>query len=102
MCATSLRYVNCLGSTKHVADALLATQLPDEVQDTYREIFGVSATADVLRFCKSQLIHEIWLLLLNEEFMDAYRHGVLILCADKILRRLFPRFVTYSADYPEQ
>ncbi len=34
--------------------------------------------------------------------MKAYIFGILILCSDNILRRLFPRFLVYSADYPEK
>ena len=33
--------------------------------------------------------------------MDAYVHGIILEFSDGILRRLFPRFFTYSADYPE-
>lgn len=47
-------------------------------------------------------MHAIWRLLLDVEFMAAYVHGIVLECADKILRRLFPRFFTYSADYPEK
>ena len=34
--------------------------------------------------------------------MKAYEFGILILCADGILRRVFPRIFIYSADYPEK
>ena len=44
----------------------------------------------------------IWLLLMDEEFMEAYKHGMLVQCGDGILRRLFPRLFSYSADYPEK
>lgn len=44
----------------------------------------------------------IWDVLLDEDFMFAYEHGFVIECADGIIRRLFPRFFTYSADYPEK
>jgi hypothetical protein len=77
-------------------------QLPDIIQDVYAEIYGKTATATVLTQCKRELMHAIWLLLLDEEFMHAYVHGIVILCADGILRRIFPRFFTYSADYPEK
>ena len=77
-------------------------KLPDSIQDFYRKTYGIPATADVLRFCKSELMHAIWLLLLDEEFMEAYRHGILVHCSDGVLRRLFPRFFTYAADYPER
>ena len=44
----------------------------------------------------------IWRLLLDEEFLEAYRHGIVITFADGITRRVFPRIFTYSADYPEK
>jgi hypothetical protein len=47
-------------------------------------------------------MQKIWLLLLSQEFMDAYVHGILIACGDGVKRRIFPRFFTYSADYPEK
>jgi Plavaka transposase len=47
-------------------------------------------------------MHQVCRLLLDEEFMEAYRHGIVLRCADGILRRVFPRIFTYSADYPEK
>lgn len=44
----------------------------------------------------------IWALLLDPKFMHAYKFGIEVLCADGIWRRVFPRFLTYSADYPEK
>ncbi|KAJ7593757.1 hypothetical protein C8J56DRAFT_777274 [Mycena floridula] len=76
--------------------------LPETVQEEYREKFGTSPTAKVLTFLKSQLMHAIWALLLNAAFLDAYNVGIVIECADGILRRFFPRFFTYTADYPER
>jgi hypothetical protein len=56
----------------------------------------------MLTHLKRELIQAIWLLLLDEKFMDAYDHGIIIQCADGIFRRLFLRFYCYSADYPEK
>ncbi|THU88485.1 hypothetical protein K435DRAFT_821626 [Dendrothele bispora CBS 962.96] len=47
-------------------------------------------------------MHAIWALILDPKFMEAYQHGVIIKCGDGILRRIFPCFFTYSADYPEK
>ncbi|KAF8585213.1 hypothetical protein K439DRAFT_1646676 [Ramaria rubella] len=44
----------------------------------------------------------IWALLLDEEFLIAYKQGIVILCADGVLHRVFLRLFTYSADYPEK
>ncbi len=47
-------------------------------------------------------MHALWLLLLDEEFLHAYEHGIVIRCGDGITRHVFPRIFTYSADYPEK
>jgi hypothetical protein len=47
-------------------------------------------------------MHKIWDLLLDDEFMDAYENGVVIMCSDGVERLIFPRFFVYSADYPEK
>jgi hypothetical protein len=47
-------------------------------------------------------MHAVWRILLDDEFTDAYENGIVITFLDGIQRRLFPRFFTYSADYPEK
>lgn len=64
--------------------------------------YGNTATEETYTHCKHELIHVIWKLLLKEEFVEAYRKGIFIRCADGITRHIFPRFFTYSADYPEK
>ncbi|PSR74642.1 hypothetical protein PHLCEN_2v9671, partial [Hermanssonia centrifuga] len=76
--------------------------LPDTIQDLYHSIYDIPATKNVLKFCKNHIIHAIWLLLMDDSFMDAYEHGIRVNCGDHVIRRLFPRFFTYSADYPER
>jgi len=77
-------------------------QIPDDFQDTYIYLFGDASSGEVYTHCKRELIQAIWKLLLDEDFMKAYEHGIVILCHDGIWRRVFPRFFTYSADYPEK
>ena len=77
-------------------------QLPDALKDHYMKAHGQKPTADVLKFCKRELFQQIWLLLLDNEFMEAYEHGIKLVCGDGVTRRLFPRIFTYSADYPEK
>ncbi|KAI9067850.1 hypothetical protein FKP32DRAFT_1562843, partial [Trametes sanguinea] len=76
--------------------------LPDELQDFYMHVYGTAISADVLTFCKCELMQRIWLLLLDDEFLDAYENGILVRCGDGVTRRIFPRILTYSADYPEK
>jgi hypothetical protein len=47
-------------------------------------------------------MHEVWHLLLDDEFLEAYKHGIILECADGVLRHVYPRIFTYSADYPEK
>lgn len=47
-------------------------------------------------------MHGALRLLLDDEFVEAYKHGIVVDCADGLRRRLFPRIFTYSADYPEK
>ncbi|KAI0083359.1 hypothetical protein BDY19DRAFT_857627, partial [Irpex rosettiformis] len=76
--------------------------LPSSFQDWYLRTYGVAPSAEVLTHCKRELMQKIWELLLDEDFRHAYEHGMLIKFADSIIRRLFPRIFTYSADYPEK
>ncbi|KIK31555.1 hypothetical protein CY34DRAFT_66194, partial [Suillus luteus UH-Slu-Lm8-n1] len=52
--------------------------------------------------CRRELFHACWNILLDADFVRAYRHGIVLQCPDGILRRVFPRIFTYSADYPEK
>ena len=56
----------------------------------------------VVTHCRRELMQAIWLKLLDDEFLEAYSHGLIVTCADGIIRRVFPRIITYSADYPEK
>lgn len=44
----------------------------------------------------------VWNLLLDDDFIDAYENGRLILFPDGVVRLVFPRIFAYSADYPEK
>ena len=68
----------------------------------YRQQFGESATADMLTFLRREVMHAVWRLLLDNEFMDAYVNGIVIEFHDGVKQRIFPQFFTYSADYPEK
>ncbi|KAF7301977.1 hypothetical protein MIND_00763800 [Mycena indigotica] len=76
--------------------------LPDSVRDSYRQQYGCDMPDEVYTHLKRELIHEIWNLLLSDNFMDAYDNGIKIKCWDGIIRLVFPRFFIYGADYPEK
>ena len=64
--------------------------------------FGTHATAVVLTHIRREIAQACWMHILDDEFMDAYVHGLCTELFDKIMRLGFPRFSTYSADYPEK
>ncbi|KIL64222.1 hypothetical protein M378DRAFT_78641, partial [Amanita muscaria Koide BX008] len=77
-------------------------QLSDKIQDFCEERFGKPATSHVLTHLRRELVHEVWKILLDEEFTKAYTDGFDVEFADGKVRRVFPRIFTYSADYPEK
>jgi hypothetical protein len=66
------------------------------------QIYGTPVKAEVLHFLKVDLMQKIWLLMLNEDFVDAYACGTLITCSDGVKCQIFPQIFTYAADYPEK
>ena len=38
----------------------------------------------------------------DNDFVEAFHHGIVITCPDGVTRRVYPRLFTYSADYPEK
>jgi hypothetical protein len=79
-------------------------QLPDLVHAELSQFCAKWGTQkkDILAHCRRELMHGVWKHLLDEEFLHAYKYGIVILCKDGIRRRVFPRIFTYSADYPEK
>lgn len=65
-------------------------------------IHGKPPSAEMKTHLKRDLIQGVWDVMLDDRFMHAYVHGLPILCSDGIWRRVFPRLITYSADYPEK
>ncbi|KAG2057336.1 hypothetical protein BDR06DRAFT_878217 [Suillus hirtellus] len=81
-----------------------AYQLPDSIKDLLSTISHISKTgmASLQTHCQRELFHACWEILLDEEFLQAYRHSIILKCLDGVLQRIFPRIFTYSADYPEK
>ncbi|EJC99825.1 uncharacterized protein FOMMEDRAFT_93558, partial [Fomitiporia mediterranea MF3/22] len=63
---------------------------------------GKKTSAELELHCRREIMQAVWLVLLDNEFINAWKAGILVLCGDGILCRLFPRILTYSADYPER
>jgi hypothetical protein len=89
------------GACEHVA---YIPSLPDSFQDFATHFcskWGTQKT-DLMTHCRRELMHGVWKFLLDEDFIHAYKYGMVVKCVDGIERRVYPRFFTYSADYPEK
>ena len=89
------------GACQHIA---YIPSLPDSFQDfaaSFCSKWGTQKT-DLMTHCRRELMHGVWKFLLDEDFIHAYKYGMVVKCADGIERRVYPRFFTYSADYPEK
>lgn len=89
------------GACHHLA---YLPSLPDTFEDWAKGFHAKWATqkGDILTHCRRELFHAVWKHLLNDEFLAAYKYGIVIKCIDGVERRVYPRIFTYSADYPEK
>jgi hypothetical protein len=63
---------------------------------------GLKVTSEIMAHLRRELFQKVWAELLDDEFRQAYEHGIVLTCTDGIKRRFYPRIFTYSADYPEK
>jgi hypothetical protein len=83
--------------------SLTSSQLPDAFKDFASEnMKGTRPSDHLITHCRREMLHAQWEILLDDEFVDAYEHGIIIQCCDEITCRFYPRIVTYSADYKEK
>ncbi|RXW14635.1 hypothetical protein EST38_g11213 [Candolleomyces aberdarensis] len=99
-----IRAMPDVGALQHVA---YIPSLPDSFQTKLgkwhtRFSKSKSQQKDILTHCRRKLMHAVWRLLLDDEFLHAYTYGIVIKCVDGVERRVYPRIFTYSADYPEK
>ncbi|KII83440.1 hypothetical protein PLICRDRAFT_58395 [Plicaturopsis crispa FD-325 SS-3] len=95
------KYTRCKPSSRAAHHVAFVELLPDEFQDWLRAK-GIHPTSPLLAHCRRELFHKIWELLLDDEFLEVYRHGIVLRCRDGIWRRIYIRIFTYLADYPEK
>ena len=55
-----------------------------------------------LTHCHRELLHAQWKILLDDDFLEGYEHGVVIECCDGWKRCFYLRIFTYAADYLEK
>ncbi|KDN35424.1 hypothetical protein RSAG8_11601, partial [Rhizoctonia solani AG-8 WAC10335] len=96
------KYERCKPNSNSCYELAHLPSLPDHIKDRIAELNGRPASPALLAHLRRELMHAVLHELLDNEFLHAWRHGIVIKCADGITRRVFPRIFTYSADYPER
>ncbi|KIK14700.1 hypothetical protein PISMIDRAFT_17112 [Pisolithus microcarpus 441] len=77
-------------------------RIPQTIFDFISQFTKKKNRGDILAHCKRELVHAVWKILLDEDFVNAHKDGIVVKCYDGVCRRIFPRIFTYSADYPEK
>ncbi|KAI0744837.1 hypothetical protein C8Q76DRAFT_789312 [Earliella scabrosa] len=96
------KYLRCKPSMYAAHHLAYIPAIPTALHEAYVKAHGFPMTDKVRRVLKKDLMQQIWLALLDPEFMHAYTHGIVVKCGDGVMRRLFPRILLYSADYVEK
>ncbi|KAG8700404.1 hypothetical protein FRC08_004728 [Ceratobasidium sp. 394] len=96
------KYERCKPTSNTCHPVAHIPTLPDKVKEQITAMHGKPPTDTLLTHLRRELMHAVWAALLDDEFIEAWRTGVVINCADGVRRRVFPRILTYSADYPEK
>ncbi|KAG2058248.1 hypothetical protein BDR06DRAFT_980505 [Suillus hirtellus] len=78
----------------------LASGLFREFTGTYTQGKGIGC--ECMTHCYHELFQAQWRVLLDPEFLEAYKRGIVILCCDGVKHRFYLQIFTYSADYPEK
>ncbi|KAF5343015.1 hypothetical protein D9757_014587 [Collybiopsis confluens] len=77
-------------------------KLPDDFKAWYLSQYGCTPADKILTFMRREIPHAIYAKLFDEEFMKAYRDGIILTCGNNLTYCMFPRLFTWSADYPEK
>ena len=79
-------------------------QLPESIKQLQSSITNKKNNYDLLTLCKWDLFHAVWRTIFDDEFIEAYKNGIVIKCFDRVtsLRRVYSKNFTYLADYLEK
>ena len=100
------KYIRCRPNSDAIKHLAYIPSFPDSLQDQLKDFhpkWNISSQqSSILTHCHRELMHAVWKFLLDDEFLRAYKYGMVLRCQDGIERRIYPRVFTYSADYPEK
>ncbi|KAF7975060.1 hypothetical protein HWV62_10563 [Athelia sp. TMB] len=97
------KYRRCKPTSNLCNHVAYFQSLPDSFNDFVAQHYkGRVLSRKHTTHCRRELFHAQWDILLDEDFMHAYVHGIVVICCDGISRRFYPRIFIYAADYPEK
>ncbi|KAI0055388.1 hypothetical protein BV25DRAFT_1815655 [Artomyces pyxidatus] len=98
------KYRRCQPSAHLCEHVAYFQSLPDEFQEfaAQQTAGGKTPNGAFRTHCARELVHAQLKVLLSDDFLKAWAHGLVIKCCDGVHRRFYPRIFTYSADYPEK
>ena len=56
---------------------------------------GAKPSDALLTHCNREFFHAQWRILLDDEFLEAYEHGIVMTFQDEVKCRIYPRIFTY-------
>jgi len=65
-------------------------------------IGGKGPNSTFLSHCHREMYYAQWSIILDNEFLEVYKHGMVVECCDGISHRFYPHIFTYSVDYKEK
>ena len=78
-------------------------QLPDEFKDFLTKHLGDKSLSEVLCIhSHHELFYKKWKLLIDEEFINADHHDIVISCCDGARYWFCPQIFMYSTNYPKK
>jgi len=81
----------------------LLLQLPDKFKDfVMNNSGGNTLSGALMTHCHPEILHAQWQVLLNEDFINACQHGVVITWCNGVKHCFYSHIFTYSADFVDR
>ncbi|KJA26291.1 hypothetical protein HYPSUDRAFT_133110, partial [Hypholoma sublateritium FD-334 SS-4] len=97
------KYRRCKPSCRLCNHIAYFQKVPPELKDFVAAHSNEKGPSEALMaHLQREYIHAQWKELLDDDFLEAYEHGIVIECCDGKKRRFYLRIFAYSADYPEK
>ncbi|KAH7339925.1 hypothetical protein B0J17DRAFT_547771, partial [Rhizoctonia solani] len=77
--------------------------LPDHIWEIIMEYLnGKPPPESLITHLQHELMHKVWAYLLDNNFLHAWNHGIVVKGANGVEWQVFPQIKIHSIDYPEK